>query len=78
MYVIFKKTDLIVALEPWQAATLTKNLSRRHYITLLGLWMSPLRPHVPDPYGLSDVYFNNCFDYIENAVNEIIKKIKNS
>ena len=78
MYVIFKKTDLIVALEPWQAATLTENLKRKHYITLLGLWLSPLRPHVPDPYGLSDVYFKNCFDYIENAVNEITKKIKNS
>jgi protein-tyrosine phosphatase len=78
MYVLFKKTDLIVALEPWQAATLTENLQRKHYITLLGLWLSPLRPHVPDPYGLSDVYFNNCFDYIENAVNEITKKIKNS
>ena len=78
MYVIFRKTDLIVAMEPWQADSLTKNLKRKHYITLLGLWMCPLRPHVQDPYGHSATYFNNCFDYIENSVDEIAKKIKNN
>ena len=63
MYVIFRKTDLIVAMEPWQADNLTKNLQRKHYITLLGLWLTPLRPHISDPYGLTTIYFNNCFDF---------------
>ncbi|VAW54767.1 hypothetical protein MNBD_GAMMA06-588 [hydrothermal vent metagenome] len=78
MYVLFKKTDLIITMEPWQASSLVKNLKRKHYVTLLGLWLPPLRPHVPDPYGLNAAYFNNCFDYIESSVNEIAKKIKNN
>ena len=78
MYVILRKTDLIVAMEPWQADSLTKNLKRKHHVTLLGLWLSPLRPHVQDPYGFTATYFDNCFNYIENSVNEIAKKIKNS
>lgn len=76
MYVILRKTDLLVAMEPRQADFLNKNLKRSHYITLLGIWLSPLRPHVQDPYGLSSTYFDNCFEYIEKSVHEITKKIK--
>lgn len=77
MYAILRKTDLIIAMEPWHAHTLTTNLKRKHSITLLGLWAAPLRPHIQDPYGFSEICFDNCFDYIESSVNEITKKIKN-
>ena len=76
MYVVLRKTDLLVAMEPWQADYLIRNIKRSHYITLLGLWLHPLRPHIQDPYGFSAVYFNNCFEYIEKSVHEITKKIK--
>lgn len=76
MYVILRKTDLVVAMEPWQADTLDRNIKRRHFITLLGLWLRPQRPHIQDPYGHSKIYFDNCFEYIENSVYEITKKIK--
>ena len=71
-----RTTDLIVAMEPWQADSLTRKLVSNHCITLLGLWWSPLRPHVQDPYGLSITYFENCFEYIDKSVYEIARKIK--
>lgn len=76
MYVVLRKKDLLVAMEPWQAESLNRNLKRSHYITLLGLWLLPLRPHIHDPYGFSASYFDNCFEYIEKSVYEITKKIK--
>ena len=36
--------------------------------TLLGLWSSPRRPHLQDPYGLSDAYFERCFGIIDDAI----------
>ena len=78
MYLVLRKTDLLVAMEPWQADALCKNLKRRYNVTLLGLWSSSVRPHIHDPYGLSSIYFNNCFKLIESSVYEIAKKIKHN
>jgi len=76
MSVTLRETDLLLAMEPWQAEYLDRSLKTGHYISLLGLWSLPLRPHIVDPYGLSRTYFNNCFEYIENSVHEVSKKIK--
>jgi len=73
---VLRKTDLLVVMEPWQADSLNRILKTRHYITLQGIWLAPLRPHLHDPYGHSSAYFNNCFEYIEKSVNEITKKIQ--
>ena len=71
-----RPTDLLIAMEPWHAEFLSDNLTARHNITLLGLWVSSKRPYLADPYGRTDKYFNNCFEYIEKSVYEIEKKIK--
>lgn len=71
-----RPTDLLIAMEPWHAEFLKDNLDATHNITLLGLWAPSRRPHLHDPYGLSAIYFDNCFEYIEKAVYEIEKKIK--
>lgn len=76
MYLILKKTDLLIAMEPWQVKFLQKNLSRKHSCTLLGLWTQPALPHIHDPYGSSPEYFEQCFTYIQHSVNELSKKIK--
>jgi protein-tyrosine phosphatase len=78
MYLILRKTDLLVAMEPWQANYLDKHLSRKHYCTLLGLWLQPALPYIHDPYGASPVYFENCFRYIEKSVHELAKQIENT
>jgi len=77
MYVVLRKTDLIIAMEPWQAEFLRRHLTRMHQYTLLGLWSKPARPHIQDPYGTSHAYFNGCFGYIEKSVRELVKRIKN-
>lgn len=76
MYLALKKTDLLIAMEPWQAEFLYHHLVRNHQITLLGLWSQPIRPHIQDPYGSSAEYFELCFNYIEKCVHELAVKIK--
>jgi len=72
----FNKTDLLLAMEPWQGEYLLEHLSAGNSCTLLGLWGSPITPHIHDPYGTSQIYFDRCFNYIENTVYEIAGKIK--
>ena len=73
----FKESDLLIAMEPWQAEYLFNHLPEGIMCTLLGLWGQPVTPHIPDPYGASSEYFDNCFHYIEKAVNGIARKIRN-
>ena len=77
-HVTFRQSDLLVAMEPKQAERLENILPDGNFITLLGLWWTPSRPHVQDPYGFSEVYFDNCFEFIEKTVHEIGKKTKSA
>ena len=74
MYMPLKRTDLLVAMEPWQADFLRKNLNRKHQYSLLGLWTDPVLPHIQDPYDSSPAYFDNCFSKIQNAVQLLVEK----
>lgn len=71
-----RKGDLFVAMEPWQAEYLKREYGAKHKTSLLGIWTSVKKPHIQDPYGASNEYFNRCFDYIEKSVNEVSKKIR--
>ncbi len=71
-----RKNDLFVAMEPWQAEQLSMIYSNQYGCTLLGLWGRPVKPHIYDPYGKSDAYFNGCFNYIDMFLHEILNKIK--
>ncbi len=75
-YLVLKKTDLLIAMEPWQAEFLQKGLTRQHYRTLLGLWAKPVFPYIQDPYGASPAYFEKCFRYIQKSVHELVEKIE--
>lgn len=75
MYLDLKKTDLLVAMEPWQAEYLDKHLMREHVCTLLGLWTRPRLPHLQDPYSAVDTYFDNCFTSIRSGVSAIVSKV---
>jgi len=74
-YPILKKTDLLISMEPWQHDFVEKYLGRKHNSTLLGLWSNPHLPYIHDPYGCSSEYFDQCFNFIEKAVINMIKKI---
>ncbi len=74
----FKKTDLLIAMEPWQVEYLSGHLPPHNVCTLLGLWGKPMTPHIHDPYGATPQYFDNCFKYIEKAVGDIAGKMSHS
>lgn len=75
MYPQYRKTDLFLAMEPWQAELVQTNLADKHYTTLLGMWGEPKRPCIYDPFMRPESYFENCFNYIENTVNAVAAKI---
>jgi protein-tyrosine phosphatase len=61
--------DLLAVMESWQArAFQSRELPLGVQVTLLGLWCDPPRPHIEDPFGLSDHYFETCFTLIDNAL----------
>lgn len=70
----FKKSDLLLAMEPWHIDYLTNNFGDQSS-SLLGLWGQPVMPYIHDPYGYSPAYFNNCFNYLENSIHEVVRKI---
>jgi protein-tyrosine phosphatase len=68
--------DLLVVFEPSQLAEIRRRPSdRTPRVTLLGIWVQPLRPHIEDPYGRSDRYFQRCFSIIDASVAELIRRM---
>jgi protein-tyrosine-phosphatase len=78
MYLVIRKTDLVIAMEPWQVESIRRQLVRPHFYTLLGLWSRPIYPHIQDPYGSPPAYFRRSFSYIENSVHGIVEQIEKS
>ena len=65
--------DLLVAIEPAHLRGLAlRALGRRG--PLRGLWATPARPHLEDPYGLSPAYFDTCFDVVDSALEAIARR----
>jgi len=72
----FNKSDLLIVMETWQAEYLQQKLGGEYRCTLLGLWGNPKKPHIHDPHGASDSYFEQCFNFIEDSVHEVTKKVR--
>jgi protein-tyrosine phosphatase len=70
-----RDSDLLITMEPWQAEYICREYGEKCRCSLLGLWGSPVSPHIQDPYGAPSIYFNHCFNYIEKSVHEITSKI---
>ncbi len=65
--------DLLVAMEPAHLRALALVVPDRP-ATLLGLWATPPRPHLEDPYGLSPAYFDTGVDGVDSALEEIARR----
>jgi protein-tyrosine phosphatase len=65
--------DLFHAMGIRQAHELRRRLNGRPdvAVSLLGLWCSPVMPHIHDPFSLSAEYFDTCFARIQQAVNRL-------
>jgi protein-tyrosine phosphatase len=61
--------DLIIVFEPVQLAVVRRRCPARSIaVSLMGIWAPPVRPHIHDPYGCSDGYFQECFSIIDANV----------
>lgn len=68
--------DLIVVFEPAQKRKLMhESITRARGVTLLGLWAHPIRPHIQDPYGRSNRYFQQCFAVIDLNIQELVNRL---
>ncbi|WP_036171798.1 hypothetical protein [Massilia sp. 9096] len=65
--------DLFLVMEVRQAHKLRRRLGARDdvYVCLLGMWGSPVMPHLHDPFTLSDAYFDTCFARVKTAVRRL-------
>lgn len=64
----FAKDDLIIVFEPGHLPRICRRTGRWTHVSLLGAWSHPVRPHIHDPYGRSDRYFQECFSVIDTGV----------
>ncbi|HEX9507596.1 MAG TPA: hypothetical protein VF947_04270 [Myxococcales bacterium] len=61
--------DLLIPMEPSQMKPLRAiDRTGQVQLTLLGIWCSPRRPYLQDPYGLGAAYFDHCFAIIDQAL----------
>lgn len=67
--------DLVVVFEPAQLRVARQRCEGSRPISLLGIWQRPLRPHLEDPHGRSDRYFQQCFSIIDANVAEIARRL---
>ena len=69
--------DLVIAFEPWHVSeVLRRGGGRTGFVSLLGIWATPIRPHIQDPFGRSRRYFQECFNIIDANVAELIKYMR--
>jgi protein-tyrosine phosphatase len=69
--------DLFLAMEIRQAHELRRRLKDRKDVdvSLLGLWCSPVTPHIHDPFSLSADYFDTCFVRVRQAVSRLSQSL---
>lgn len=67
----FADADLLVAMEKRQLDALRPHCAGAQ-MTLLGLWSTPRRPYLHDPYAASDSYMDVCLDTIESGVKRLV------
>jgi protein-tyrosine phosphatase len=64
--------DLFLVMEIRQVHELRRRLESRREcdvaVSLLGLWHSPVMPHLHDPFSLSAAYFDTCFARVRQTV----------
>lgn len=70
--------DWVIVFEPRQLAELQRNFGNKCPATLLGIWARPIRPHIQDPYGRSDKYFQQCFSMIDRNIGELFDRLMRS
>jgi protein-tyrosine phosphatase len=68
--------DLLLVFEPQQLRAVQQRCGTGRVVTLAGLWTRPARPYVSDPYGRSDLYFQECFAVIDASVAALAARMR--
>ena len=78
VYKLIKITnnDLVVCMEPWQLKKFGKIDSSGCQITLLGLLCTNKKIIINDPYGKPDDFYDDCFQEIDAAMQNIIVNLE--
>ena len=67
--------DLVIVFEPRHLVEVRRWSMGRTPASLLGIWVQPMHPHIQDPYGRSDRYFQQCFSWIDENVTELVRRM---
>jgi protein-tyrosine phosphatase len=72
--------DLFLVMEVRQAHELRRRLGDRRdvQVCLLGMWCSPVMPHLHDPFSLSSKYFDTCFKRVREATAKLSAALPNA
>lgn len=65
--------DLVIMFEPGQLAEVRRRIGDGVPVSLVGVWSRPIRPHIQDPYGRSDRYFQQCFTVLDRCIFELAR-----
>jgi protein-tyrosine phosphatase len=74
-----REGDLLLLMQPDHVAALHAALPEREnlpQVTLLGLWATPRRPYIHDPYMAGDGYQRRCAEVIERAVTRLCHQLE--
>jgi len=69
------RRDLVIVFEPEQMSQVRLRIGDDAQVTLLGVWSRPVRPHIQDPYGLGDRYFQHCFAIIDSSIAVLVEQM---
>jgi len=69
--ITFSATDLVICMEPWHVQQFKALDHSGCQVSLLGLWSPVKKIIISDPYGKPDVFFEDCFVLIDNALMNI-------
>jgi protein-tyrosine-phosphatase/peptidoglycan/xylan/chitin deacetylase (PgdA/CDA1 family) len=70
-------SDLVIGMEPWHVDYFKAIDNSDCQVTLLGLWCSRKRIIVSDPYSKSDMFFEDSFQVLDNALDNIKNNFNN-
>ena len=70
--------DLVILFEPTHLTEVRRRIGDGIPASLLGIWSRPLRPHIQDPYGRTDRYFQQCFAVIDANLAKLIEHMARS
>lgn len=72
----FAQGDLLIAMTPRQLAHPRVKALADVQKTLLGLWLSPPQPYIPDPYSASEAYFQRCETNVLQATRQLLSSAR--